>query len=198
MSTSSKRASTGSPVGIRPGDSSRVHGHVAPGFEQVRDEFERNFSERGDIGAAVSAYWHGEKVVDLWGGRRSPANDAPWEEDTMVLVNSATKGVSAMTLAVANARGWLDYEAPVARYWPEFAQNGKAFVTVRQLLGHEAGLVCLDETLSIDRLRDLDGLAVLLARQKPAWPPGTRRGYHAMTVGLYMQELIRRTDPAHR
>ena len=177
---------------------SRGHGHVAAGFEEVRHEFERNFAERGEIGAAVSAYWRGVKVADLWGGRRSPASDAPWEEGTMVLVNSTTKGVSAMTLAVANARGWLDYEAPVARYWPEFAQNGKESVTVRQLLGHEAGLVCLDEKLTIDRLRDLDGLARVLARQKPAWPPGTRRGYHAMTVGLYMQELIRRTDPARR
>ncbi|HET9326076.1 MAG TPA: serine hydrolase domain-containing protein [Candidatus Eisenbacteria bacterium] len=180
------------------GDSFPVRGVVAPGFEQVRDEFQRNFSERGEIGAAVSAYWHGDQVVDLWGGRRSVTSASPWEAATMVLVNSTTKGVSAMTLAVANARGWLDYEAPVARYWPEFAQNGKERVTVRQLLGHEAGLVCLDEKLTIDRLRDLDALADLLARQEPAWMPGTRRGYHAMTVGLYMQELIRRTDPAHR
>ncbi len=177
---------------------SRARGNVAAGFEQVRVEFERNFAERGEIGAAVCAYWHGEKVVDLWGGRRRPDGDAPWQEDTMIVVNSTTKGVSAMTLAVANARGWLDYDAPVARYWPEFAQAGKQSITVRQLLGHEAGLVWLDEELSIDRLRDLDALARLLARQKPAWPPGTRHGYHAMTVGLYMQELIRRTDPAHR
>jgi CubicO group peptidase (beta-lactamase class C family) len=169
-----------------------------PGFEEVRYEFERNFAERGEIGAAVAAYWRGEKVVDLWGGRRSPASDAFWEEDTMVLVNSTTKGISAMTLAVANARGWLDYDAPIARYWPEFAQNGKEAVTARQLLAHEAGLVCLDEPLSFARLRDLDGLARVLARQKPAWRPGTRHGYHAMTVGLYMQELIRRTDPRHR
>ena len=176
----------------------RACGQVAPGFEAVRGEFERNFTERGEIGAAVCAYWRGEKVVDLWGGRRSAHGDAPWERDTMVVVNSTTKGVSAMTLAVANARGWLDYEAPVARYWPEFAQAGKEAVTVRQLLGHEAGLVWLDEDLTLERLRDLDGLAQVLARQKPAWPPGTRRGYHAMTVGLYMQELIRRTDPARR
>ena len=102
----------------------------------------------------------------------------------MVVVFSTTKGISAMTLAVANARGWLDYEAPVARYWPEFAQAGKETVTVRQLLGHEAGLVWLDEKLSIDRLAtDLDGIARVLARQKPAWTPGTRHGYHAMTVG---------------
>jgi CubicO group peptidase (beta-lactamase class C family) len=176
----------------------RIDGFVAPGFEAVRAEFAHNFVARGEIGAAVAAYWRGERVVDLWSGRRTPEGDAPWNEDTMVIVMSCTKGLSAMTLALANARGWLDYDAPVARYWPEFAQNGKAEVTVRQLLGHEAGLVLLDETLTIEKLRDLDDLARLLARQKPAWPPGTRHGYHTMTIGLYMQEILRRADPAHR
>jgi CubicO group peptidase (beta-lactamase class C family)/hypothetical membrane protein len=176
----------------------RVDGWVAPGFEEVRAEFERNFTERGDIGAAVAAYWRGEKVVDLWGGRRTPDGDEPWNRDTMVAVMSTTKGLSAMALAVANARGWLDYDAPVARYWPEFAQNGKARVTVRQLLAHEAGLVLLDEKLTLEKMRDLDALARILARQKPAWPPGTRHGYHTMTIGLCMQELVRRVDPAHR
>jgi CubicO group peptidase (beta-lactamase class C family) len=176
----------------------RIEGSVAPGFEAVRTEFERNFTRRGEIGAAVAAYWHGEKVVDLWGGRRTPTGDAPWNEDTMVVVMSTTKGLSAMTLALANARGWLDYDAPVARYWPEFAQNGKATVTVRQLLGHEAGLVLLDEQLTLEKLRDLDYMSRLLARQQPAWPPGTRHGYHTMTLGLYMQEVIRHVDPAHR
>jgi CubicO group peptidase (beta-lactamase class C family) len=179
-------------------DTTHVGGLVAPGFEEVRAEFERNFAERGEIGAAVAAYWNGEKVVDLWGGRRSPMGDAPWMQDTMVAVMSTTKGMSAMTLAVANARGWLYYDVPVARYWPEFAQNGKGAITVRQLLGHEAGLVLLDEKLTVEKLRDLDYLARLLARQTPAWPPGTRHGYHTMTIGLYMQELIRRVDPARR
>jgi CubicO group peptidase (beta-lactamase class C family) len=173
-------------------------GFVAPGFEEVRAEFQRNFAERGEIGAAVAAYWHGEKVVDLWGGWRTPERDAPWTRDTMVVVMSTTKGLSAMTLAVANARGWLDYDVPVARYWPEFAQNGKGAITVRQLLGHEAGLVLLDEKLPVGKLFDLDYVARVLARQTPAWPPGTRHGYHTMTLGLYMQELIRRVDPAHR
>jgi CubicO group peptidase (beta-lactamase class C family) len=176
----------------------QVAGFVAPGFEEVRAEFKRNLAERGEIGAAVAAYWRGEKVVDLWGGRRTPDGDAPWNEDTMVVVMSTTKGLAAMTLAVANARGWLDYDAPVARYWPEFAQNGKAAVTLRQLLGHEAGIVLLDEKLPVEKLSDLDYVARVLARQKPAWPPGTRHGYHTMTIGLYMQELIRRVDPAHR
>ncbi len=175
-----------------------VDGMVAPGFEEVRARFERNFARRGEIGAAVAAYWRGSKVVDLWGGRRAPRGEAPWHQDTMVAVMSTTKGMSAMTLAIANSRGWLDYDAPVARYWPEFAQNGKGAVTVRQLLGHEAGLVLLDEELSVAKLRDLDYLAGVLARQTPAWPPGTRHGYHTMTIGLYMQELIRRVDPAHR
>ena len=176
----------------------RVEGTVAPGFDEVRAEFERNLKERGEIGAAVAAYWRGEKVVDLWGGRRIPDADDPWHEDTMIVVMSTTKGLSAMALALANSRGWLDYDAPVARYWPEFAQNGKAAITVRQLLGHEAGLVTLDEKFPIDRLRDLDEVARLLARQAPDWPPGTRHGYHAMTIGLYAQELMRRVDPQHR
>ena len=178
--------------------STEVQGHVAPGFEEVRREFERNFAERGEVGAAVSAYWRGTKVVDLWGGYRAWDGGEPWEEDTMIVVYSTTKGISAMALAVAQARGLIDYDAPVARYWPEFAQQGKGKITIRQLLGHEAGLVCLDEPISVDHLRDLDAMARLLARQKPAWVPGTRHGYHTMTIGLYMQELIRRADPRRR
>jgi CubicO group peptidase (beta-lactamase class C family) len=173
-------------------------GWVARGFEEVRAEFDRNFTERGEIGAAVAAYWHGEKMVDLWGGRRTPTGDEPWNEDTLVVVNSTTKGLAAMTIAVANSRGWIDYDATVAEHWPEFAQNGKEAITVRQLLSHEAGLVWIDEPLRPEDMRDLDHVARALARQKPAWEPGTRHGYHAMTIGLYMQELIRHVDPEHR
>lgn len=176
----------------------QVRGFVAEGFEGVRAEFERNFAERGEIGAAVAAYWRGEKVVDLWGGSRVPNGSAPWDRDTMVVVMSTTKGLAAMTLAIAHARGWLDYEAPIAQYWPEFAQNDKGSITVRQLLAHEAGLVLLDEQLSLEKLRDLDYVGRVLARQKPAWPAGSRHGYHTMTLGLYMQEIIRHVDPAHR
>jgi CubicO group peptidase (beta-lactamase class C family) len=171
---------------------------VAPGFEEVAGEFERNFIERGEIGAAVAAYWRGEKVVDLWGGRRTPTGHALWDEDTMVVVNSTTKGLAAMTVAVANSRGWIDYDATVAEYWPEFAQNGKGAITVRQLLSHEAGLVYIDEPLHAEDMKDPDHVSRVIARQKPAWEPGTRHGYHAMTIGLYMQELIRHVDPAHR
>jgi CubicO group peptidase (beta-lactamase class C family) len=172
-----------------------VDGYVSPGLEEVRAEFERNFIRRGEIGAAVAAYWRGEKVVDLWGGRRTPEGDEPWTEDTMVVVMSTTKGLSAMTLAVANGRGWLDYEAPVARYWPEFAQDGKAAVTVRQLLGHEAGLVLLDEQLTLEKLRDLDYLARVLARQTPAWPPGTRHKQHECRPALGAAAQLTRCNP---
>ena len=116
----------------------------------------------------------------------------------MVLLWSATKGLAAMTLALAHSRGWLDYEAPVCRYWPEFAQQGKDAVTVRQLLGHQAGLFAFDEPVDRSVLADAGRLAAVLARQKPAWEPGTRQAYHALTLGFYEGELLRRVDPQHR
>src|SRR5688572_9494551 len=125
-----------------------VQGHVEPGFEPVRDEFERNFRERRELGAAVAAYHQGEKVVDLWGGYRDRQRSKPWQEDTMVLVYSTSKGLAAMAVALAHTKGLIDYDELVATYWPEFAQNGKERVTVRQLLGHEAGLCAIDERLS--------------------------------------------------
>ena len=116
----------------------------------------------------------------------------------MVVVHSATKGLAAMTLALAHSRGWLDYEERVARYWPEFAQQGKEKITVRQLLAHQAGLFAFDEPVDRSVVADLDRLAVVLARQKPAWEPGTRQAYHAITLGFYEGELLRRVDPQHR
>ncbi len=175
-----------------------VHGFVKPGFERVRDAFEENFTRRHELGGACCAYYHGEKVVDLWGGVRNKATGEPWQEDTMVIMYSATKGLAAMTMALAHARGWLDYEKPVAWYWPEFAQHGKDAITVRQLLAHQAGLFALDEPVTRELLSDLDRVAAVLARQKPAWPPGSRQAYHAITLGLYQGELLRRLDPQQR
>ena len=175
-----------------------VHGHVSPGFEEVREVFAENFEHRGELGGACCAYRHGEKIVDLWGGQRNKETADPWERDTMVIVHSATKGLAAMTLAIAHSRGWLDYEEYVAAYWPEFAQQGKAKITVRQLLAHQAGLFAIDEPVDRDVVSDLDRLAVVLARQKPAWEPGRRLAYHALTLGFYEGELIRRVDPWHR
>lgn len=175
-----------------------VEGYVNHDFELVREAFADNFALRGELGGACCAYHHGEKVVDLWGGVRNKQTGEPWEQNTMVIVYSATKGLAAMTLAIAHSRGWLDYEERVARYWPEFGQNGKEKITVRQLLAHQAGLFVLDEPLDRSLVADLDRLAVVLARQKPAWEPGTRQAYHAITLGFYEGELLRRIDPQHR
>lgn len=175
-----------------------IHGHVTNGFEGVRDTFVENVSRRNEIGGAVAVYRDGEPVVDVWGGVRTKKSGDPWERDTMVVIYSATKGLAAMTLALAHSRGWLDYEAPVSAYWPEFAIHGKAAVTVRQLLAHQAGLFAFDEPVDRETVADLDRLAAVLARQKPAWKPGTRQAYHALTLGFYEGELIRRVDPRHR
>ena len=175
-----------------------VEGHVARGFESVRDVFEDNFVRRGELGGACCAYYHGDKVVDLWGGVRNKVTAEPWERDTMVVIHSATKGLAAMTLAIAHSRGWLDYEERVATYWPEFAKNGKQDITVRQLLAHQAGLFAFDEPVDRSVVADPDRLAEVMARHAPAWVPGTRQGYHGLTLGFYEGELIRRVDPAHR
>jgi CubicO group peptidase (beta-lactamase class C family) len=175
-----------------------VEGHVSPGFESVREAFEENFTRRGELGGACCAYVRGEKVVDLWGGVRNKQTGEPWERDTMVVIHSASKGLAAMTLALAHSRGWLDYEERVCAYWPEFAQQGKERITVRQLLAHQAGLFAFDEPVDRSIVADLDRLAEVLARQKPRWEPGTRQAYHALTLGFYENELLRRVDPAHR
>jgi CubicO group peptidase (beta-lactamase class C family) len=175
-----------------------LRGTVAPGFEPVRAAFARNFTERGEVGAACAVYRRGEKVVDLWGGLRDRASLAPWEEDTLVLVFSTTKGLSAMAMAVAHSRGLFELDERVAAYWPEFAAAGKERVTVRQLLAHQAGLCAVDGPLTAATLADLDAVAAIIARQRPAWEPGTRHGYHALTLGFYEGELLRRVDPAHR
>ncbi len=183
---------------VGPGASVVIHGTVAPGFEEVRETFHRNFVERNELGAACAVYHRGRKVVDLWGGWKDVHTREPWEEDTCALVFSTTKGMAAITAAVAHARGWLDFEAPVATYWPEFAQAGKSRITVRQLLAHQGGLAAIDEPLDAKKLADLDGLARILARQAPEWEPGTRHGYHSFSIGWYLGELLRRVDPQHR
>jgi CubicO group peptidase (beta-lactamase class C family) len=175
-----------------------IDGYVAPGFEEVREEFRANFTRRDELGAAVAAYVGGSKVVDLWGGYRHARRQDRWAEDTLVMVYSTSKGLAGICMAVAASRGWLSYDATVASYWPEFAQNGKSEITVRQLLSHQAGLSGIDLRLDASVLADLDSLADGLARQRPAWKPGTRQGYHALTIGWYESALLRRVDPAGR
>ncbi len=178
--------------------SAPVHGHVEPGFEAVRLEFERNFSERRELGAAFAVYHRGRKVVDLWGGYRDKRRHEPWQQDTVTTVFSTTKGVAALTLAVAHSRKLFEWDAPVADYWPEFAQAGKQDIPVRQLLGHQAGLCAVDQPLDAATLADFDRLAGILARQSPAWVPGARHGYHGISLGWYQSELLRRVDPDRR
>src|SRR5215470_15115135 len=144
-----------------------VEGDVGRGFEAVRNVFVENFERRHELGGACCAYYRGEKVVVLWGGIRNERTERPWERDTMVIVYSATKGLAAMTMAVAHSRGWLDYDERVSTYWPEFAEQGKEKVTVRQLLAHQAGLYALDVPIDRSLVFNLDRLAIVLARQKP-------------------------------
>lgn len=175
-----------------------VSGHVAPGFEAVRAAFAGSLQRGEEIGASLAVCIGNEMVVDLWGGERDRLTHQPWQQDTLALVFSTSKGLAALALALAHSRGWLDYEQPVARYWPEFACNGKEAITVRQLLAHQAGLSSLDESLTPQLIGDLDALAAVLARQRPWWTPGERRGYHPVTLGFYQNELLRRVDPQHR
>jgi CubicO group peptidase (beta-lactamase class C family) len=175
-----------------------VDGSVDAGFEAVRKAFVENFERRDELGGACCIYRDGRKVVDLWGGVRDRKTGEPWREDTMVVVHSTTKGLAAMVLALAHSRGLLDYDERVSRYWPEFAQAGKAEITVRQLLSHQAGLYGFDERVDRDVVADLDRLAAIMARQRPLHVPGARQAYHAITLGFYESELIRRIDPAHR
>jgi CubicO group peptidase (beta-lactamase class C family) len=175
-----------------------ISGSIAPGYEAVLEAFKRNFSDRREFGAACSAYVSGRCVVDLWGGSRTLKRNEPWHEGTMALLMSTTKGLSALTLAVAHSRGLFDYDAKVSDYWPEFAQHGKTKVTIAQLLAHQAGVCAIDTPMTLELLSDPDALAEVLARQRPAWEPGTRHGYHAFSLGLYQSELLRRVDPKHR
>ena len=175
-----------------------VQGYVAPGFERVHDTFAENLAARHELGGACCAYYRGQKTVDIWGGSRNKQTGEPWERDTMVVVHSATKGLAAMTLAIAHSRGWLDYEERVSTYWPEFGRNGKQQITVRQLLAHQAGLFAFDEPVDRSTVEDPDRLASVMARHKPVWEPGTRQAYHGLTLGFYEGELMRRLDPRHR
>ena len=175
-----------------------ISGTVVPGFEPIRDAFLDNFSERGELGGAVCVVVGGDVVVDLWGGVRDQATGASWSSDTMTLVHSTTKGLSAMVLALLHSRGLLDYDERVAAYWPEFARAGKEDIPVRQLLAHQAGLFAFDERVDREVVADLDRLAGVMERQRPIWPPGERQAYHAITLGFYENELVRRIDPEHR
>ncbi|MEX2540009.1 MAG: serine hydrolase domain-containing protein [Actinomycetota bacterium] len=174
-----------------------VDGACDPRFAQVRDEFERNLAERGEVGASVCVTLAGETVVDLWGGTTEPSGPgdrSPWTKDTLALMWSATKGATALCAHMLASRGVLDLDAPVAQYWPEFAKNGKDAIPVRMLLCHQAGLAAFHDPLPINAFYDWDVITDTLAGEEPFWEPGTRHGYHGTTFGHLVGEVVRRVD----
>lgn len=168
-----------------------IQGTCRPGFEAVRDAFEANFADGKEIGAAAAVTVDGEFVVDVWGGDTGP-DGGPWQRDTIVNVYSTTKTMAATCMLMLADRGELDFDAPVAQYWPEFAQNGKEGVLVRHVMAHTAGLPGFDPPITIEQLYDLEAVAANLAAQAPWWAPGTASGYHALTQGNLEGEILYR------
>ena len=190
-----RAAAAGSSLrGALVGERGSVSGSWHPLFKRVRDEFLRNFSERGEIGASVCVEIGGRSVIDLWGGTADLETGKPWEEDTLVHVWSCTKGVTALCAHILASRGELDLDAPVARYWPEFAQNGKEGVTVAMLMSHQAGIPALRDPLPQGAFYETELMTDRLAAEAPFWEPGTRHGYHALTFGFCVGELVRRVS----
>ncbi|MEX2223186.1 MAG: serine hydrolase domain-containing protein [Candidatus Rokuibacteriota bacterium] len=171
-----------------------IDGHCDPRFTAVREQFFRNFTERGDAGAAVCVYRDGVRVVDCWGGHADAARAQPFGPDTIVSVASTTKGMVALCAHMLAERGKLHLDAPVARYWPEFAAAGKPDIPVRWLLSHRAGLPAIRRTLPAEALFDWEAMTEAIAETAPWWTPGTRHGYHAITYGHLVGEIIRRID----
>jgi CubicO group peptidase (beta-lactamase class C family) len=169
-----------------------IGGEVASGFERVRDAFERNFTDHGDVGAACSVYLDGEPVVDLWGGLADRDEARPWEHDTLALVFSSTKGVTAVCVHRLVERGEIDLDAPVAFYWPEFAARGKGDIPVRWILTHQAGLAAVEGDLTLEEVYAWQPVCAAIAAQEPNWTPGTTHGYHARSYGWILGELVRR------
>ena len=168
-----------------------IQGHCEPRFGAVRDAFAANFSKGLEVGASFAAVLDGQPVVDLWAGDRD-ADGHPWERDTLVNVYSTTKVMAAVVTLMVADRGDLDLDAPVARYWPEFAAAGKEKITTRQLMAHSSGLAGWAEPVTVEDVLDWEKSTALLAAQAPFWEPGTANGYHALTHGHLMGEVVRR------
>ncbi|HEY9524543.1 MAG TPA: serine hydrolase domain-containing protein, partial [Thermopolyspora sp.] len=169
-----------------------VRGHCEPRFARVREVFDRHFAEGQELGAAFAVFLDGVPVVDLWGGVADARTGREWDRDTPVLAYSCTKAVTATALLRLAERGQIDVRGPVAEVWPEFAANGKAGVTIEHLLTHQAGLPAIDDPVPAEEFEDQPAIADRLARQAPIWAPGTAHGYHALTYGFLVGEVIRR------
>jgi CubicO group peptidase (beta-lactamase class C family) len=169
-----------------------VQGFAHDRYASVRDVLGQNLASGADVGASFCATHNGETVVDIWGGFADEARTRPWEQDTIVNVYSTTKTMTALTALLIADRGELDFDAPVARYWPEFSANGKERIKVSHLMSHSAGLSGWKEPICGEDLYDWDKVTSLLAAQAPYWEPGTAPGYHAVTQGYLVGEVIRR------
>ena len=171
-----------------------VQGTVEPGFEAVRDLLEEQFAKGEHIGAGVCVYHRGRPVVDIWGGLANEDTRTPWEPGTMAVSFSTTKGLTAACLHILADRGLVDYDAPIATYWPEFARKGKERITVYHLLTHQAGLAPVPEGLFGADVLDWERVIHGLEEQEPVWEPGTATGYHAVTFGFLVGEIVRRVS----
>ena len=169
-----------------------VTGRVEAGFEGVRDAFAANFERGLEVGAGLCVHLDGHKVVDLYGGAFDEAGSAPYGPDTLQFVFSSTKGATAACAHLLAQRGLLDFDEPVATYWPEFAQAGKGDLPVRYLLSHQAGLPAVDATLTTEEFLSWEPIVAALAEQAPSWEPGTAHGYHAVSYGYLVGEVVRR------
>ncbi len=171
-----------------------IHGECDPKFQSVADQFEKNFAEKGEVGASLSLTLEGETVVDLWGGMADPETETPWEKDTVSIVYSCTKGATALCAHLLVERGQLELDAPVIQYWPEFGKHGKEAITVAMMLNHSAGLPTFREPLKKDAYYDWDYMIHRLEEEAPFWEPGTRNGYHMTNFGWTVGELVRRAS----
>lgn len=175
-----------------------ITGYVAEGWEAVRDAFADNLANTEELGASAAVYHQGRCVVDLVGGFADADRTQPYTDQTLQLVFSTTKGITAIAVALCVQRGLLDYDAAVSRYWPEFAAAGKGSLTVHQLLSHQCGLVTVDGEVTLAEALGWTPIVERIAAQAPLWEPGTTHGYHALTYGWLAGELVRRVDPAGR
>lgn len=170
----------------------QVNGHYDPKFEELRKLFQKNLDSKADVGASITVNIDGKNVVDIWGGYVDEECTRPWESDTIAAIWSSTKGVTSLALLMLIDRGLVDHKAKVAQYWPEFAANGKQDIEIRHLLSHTSGLSAWEEMISFEDLPNQDALATKLAAQGPLWEPGTASGYHAITFGVLIAEVLRR------
>ena len=169
-----------------------VHGHAEAGFESLVDVFAENWDLYDEVGAGFSLYVDGEEKMSIWAGSADPDAGRPWQEDTMAVTFSATKGVTAVCVHHLAEQGAIDLDAPVARYWPEFGAAGKDNIPIRWVLSHRAGLHSIEAPLTLEEVLAVRPVAAALARQAPLWEPGTAHLYHPLSYGYILGELVRR------